>query len=397
VSKNPEKSKPAWKTNATVFRLGLVSFFADISSEMLYPITPIFLTTVLGTSMSAVGLIEGVAEATASLLKTFSGRWSDRISKRKPFVFAGYLLAAVAKPLIGVSHSWPQVLAARALDRTGKGLRTAPRDAMIADSVERNQLGSAYGWHRGMDTMGAALGPLLSLWILEAKVLELRSIYTLALFPGLVAALLVLTLKEKPVVPAEKAAREKIHWSKLPAGFLIFLTSTALFSIVNSSDAFLLLKATNASVSVTSVILMYCAYNLVYAFSSPFLGRWADHIPKKYLLILGLVVFAGVYLGFSQAHSHGQFVILFLIYGLYMGATDGVSKALCVELTPGLPKATILGLQGTVSGLCTLVASAMAGWLWDHAGAGWTFIYGAVGALMAAFVLFFVKTDQRRS
>ncbi|MFM6927570.1 MAG: MFS transporter, partial [Bdellovibrio sp.] len=245
----------------TVKRLGLVSFLADVSSEMLYPITPIFLTTVLGASVASVGLIEGLAEAIASLLKTYSGFWSDKIQRRKPFIWMGYLFAAVAKPITGFSQSWAHVLFARSFDRTGKGLRTAPRDALLAESVPAHLRGSAFGWHRLMDTLGAAVGPLLAILFLKYSS-NLRSIYYLAFIPGILAVVVALGLKEKKVQRVHVA--QTPTWASfftLPKDFKYYLFSWSIFSLTNSSDVFLLLKAQQSGISLTETILLYCFYN----------------------------------------------------------------------------------------------------------------------------------------
>jgi MFS family permease len=275
-----EKKSQHQVLNPTVLKLGLVSFFADVSSEILYPITPIFLTTVLGASMFSVGLIEGLAEGLASLLKVYSGQWSDSLKKRKLFIVTGYFLAAISKPLIGVSLSWGQVLFARSLDRFGKGIRTSPRDAMLADSVSAEKRGAAFGVHRGMDTLGAALGPLLALLFL-ARNQDLREIYNWALLPGIAAVFIALTLKEKKSSAEHSAHRLKIKWSELNPQFKKYLWAWGLFSLANSSDVFLLLKAQQSGNNLTTTILMYAFYNLLYSLCSPYLGHLSDRWGRK--------------------------------------------------------------------------------------------------------------------
>lgn len=372
----------------TVLKLGVVSLFADIASEMLYPITPIFLTTVLGASMGSLGLIEGVAEAIASLLKTYSGAWSDSMSRRKPFVVVGYLLAAVSKPFVGLSQNWIHVLGARALDRTGKGIRSAPRDALIADAVLPSQRGAAFGIHRAMDTIGAAIGPLLAIGLLSFKAEDLRSLYYWAIIPGLLSVLVVLTIKEPVSHPqARKFENPFRSWKDCGPDFKRYVFAWGLFSLANSSDVFLLLRAKNSGFTTQSVILLYCVYNLIYALSSPYLGKISDRTNKVYVLMGGLFVFAAVYLGFGFSTEHWHFWILFAIYGLYMGATDGVGKALAVDLVPKNLKATAIGILGTVTGLCTIVASVVAGKLWDNSGPKLTFTISAAVAVLATISL----------
>ena len=380
--------------NPTVVKLGLVSFFADISSEMLYPITPIFLTTILGASMASVGFIEGVSEAIASLLKTYSGTWSDRISRRKPFVVFGYLLSALAKPLTGMAYSWTDVLFARGLDRTGKGIRGAPRDALLAEAVTAKIRGEAFGWHRAMDTFGAAIGPILAVVYLTYFSHDLRGIYYIALIPGFIAVAFVISVKEKKLVYKKEIQSRslKIKWSELSKDFKVYLFSWGLFSITNSSDVFLLMKAKEQGLSLNMVIFMYCFYNLVYSFMSPYFGKLSDRIPRKKVLIFGLVIFCFVYLGFSVASNNWHFWSLFGVYGLYMAATDGVGKALAVDLVDPRFKASGLGVLGTVTGFSTVIASTVAGVIWDHFGSSWTFVYGFVGALFCIIFLAKIKS-----
>jgi MFS family permease len=373
----------------TVVRLGLVSFFADVSSEMLYPITPLFLTMVLHTSVANVGLIEGVAEGVASLLKTFSGLWSDRIQKRKVFVWMGYLCAAVAKPLIGGASSWPQVLFARSFDRFGKGIRTAPRDALLSESVDSKNRGAAFGWHRAMDTLGAAVGPLLALCYLHfhSKLEDLRSLYLYALVPGLLSVLIVFLVRETSKKKSEKKSPSILSRQVLTPTFRRYLVAWGVFSLVNSSDVFLLLKAQSCGLTLTTTILLYAFYNLIYATLSPYFGSLSDRIGRKTILVGGLAVFSFVYVCFGFATEMWEFWILFGIYGVYMAATDGVGKALAVDLVPPELKASGIGVLGTVSGVSSIVASSVAGLLWDHLGTGWPFFYGAAGALLAAALM----------
>ncbi len=371
--------------NPTVKKLGAVSFFADVASEMLYPITPIFLSTVLGASMSSIGVIEGCAEALASFLKTYSGSWSDKISKRKPFVVLGYLLGAASKPFIGIASSWTHVLLARSLDRIGKGIRSAPRDALIAESVNIKSRGAAFGWHRGMDTLGAAVGPLLTLFLISSTSDNLRKLYWWALIPGIISVFIALTVKEIKPHHKETTTPPNTGWkfNEFNPNFKKYLTAWTIFSLANSSDTFLLLKAKSSGASITTIVLLYCVYNLIYALSSPYLGKLSDSVPRKFLMIFGLFIYSIVYLGFGFATESWQYWVLFLVYGLYMGATDGIGKALAVDFSPQHLKATALGLLGTVTGFATIIASSLAGYIWDHLGANYSFYFGSCGALMA--------------
>ena len=387
--------RPPWRRALTpnVVRFGLVSFFADVSSEMLYPLMPLFLTVVLGAPIAAVGLIEGAAEAVASLLKTVSGRIADKTGRRVELVFGGYSLSALAKPLIALANTWPLVLVARLVDRTGKGLRGSPRDAIIADSVEPEVCGSAVGWHRAMDTLGAVVGPLLALVLVSAAKGNLRTVIWLAAIPGLLGALLVLTVsdprrKRAGADAAEPMANDdpddRLRWSALPHRFKLYLGAWLPFVLVNSSDVFLILRAKQLGFSTTGVVLVYTLYNLVYAAASVPLGHLSDRVGRRRVLIGGMVVFAAVYAGFAMVTATWQVVALFATYGLYIAATDGVGKAFAVDLVPRDLRATSIGLLGTLTGVATLAASAGAGVLWDAVGPWAPFALGAAGALVSA-------------
>ena len=387
---------PAWRRALTpnVLRLGVVSFFADVSSEMLYPLMPLFLTAVLGAPVAAVGLIEGAAEATASLLKTVSGRIADKTGRRVELVFGGYTLSALSKPLIALAHAWPVVLVARLLDRTGKGFRGSPRDAILADSVAPELCGAAFGWHRAMDTMGAVVGPLLALGLLSLMHGNLRNVIGLAAIPGIIGALLVLTIvdprRRKTGTAADataviaEPAHSRPHLSALPRDFKRYLIAWLPFVLTNSSDVFIILRAKQMGFSTTAVVLVYTLYNLVYAGASVPLGHLSDRIGRRRVLVGGMLVFAAVYAGFSAARATWQIVALFAAYGIYIAATDGVGKAFVVDLVPRDVRATSIGLLGTVTGVATLGASATAGVLWDAVGPWAPFALGAAGALASA-------------
>jgi len=389
-----------------VIRLGWVSFFADISSEMLYPLIPLFLTIPvalggLGAPVAVVGIIEGVAEATASLLRTVSGRLSDLSGRRKPYVFFGYLISAAAKPLIAVASivlGWPLVLIARVADRFGKGLRSSPRDALLADSVSQAFRGRAFGWHRAMDTAGAVLGPLAALvFVLQFHGAVPREIFYYAFIPGVLGALLVLLARERRRPPQVKEA-PKIAFGALPSAFRGYLIAWGAFALANSSDVFLILR-TNQLLGLKDpidalpiTIGLYILYNIIYAAASPYLGHLSDVLGRKRVLIGGLLVFALVYLGFAFATSLWHLVALFAVYGLYIAATDGVGKALAVDLVPDNIRASALGLLGTVNGVAILAASSIAGILWTAVGPWAAFAYGALGALLGSLLLTRVRT-----
>lgn len=373
--------------NPTILRLGLVSFFTDVSSEMLYPITPLFLTSVLGASMFNLGLIEGFAEAVSSFLKLTSGQWSDKIHRRKLFIVIGYTFAAISKPVIGLAHSWLWVFSGRALDRTGKGLRTAPRDALIAESVHEKNRGQAFGWHRLMDTSGAVMGPLLAIGLLSYYNGDLRLMYFLAFIPGIFSVFLTLTIREPAEEGSIQAVQEKQKISVFPPHFKRYLMTWGLFSLGNSSDAFLLMRVKMTGVSTTSMILMYCWYNLIYATLSPYLGILSDRIGRKKTLSIGLLIFCGVYGGFLFSEAEWSFYLLFGLYGVFMAGTEGVSKAFALDLTGAQHKATAVGALGMVTGFAALGASVVAGLLWDELTFKAPFLMAIVASLGAILLL----------
>jgi MFS family permease len=279
------------------------------------------------------------------------------------------------------------------MDRTGKAFRGGPRDALLADAVEARILGAAFGWHRAMDTIGAAIGPLLAIAYLQFYSDNLRGIFLWALVPGLAAVAFTLSVRESAVAPRAKSV-PKWSWSGATPGFRNYLITWGIFSLANSSDVFLLLKMKQAGVTLQITILIYCFYNLIYALSSPFLGKLSDRAGRKPLLAFGFLIFAGVYFGFAFASQFWQFTVLFAVYGLYMAATDGVGKAYAVDLVSASHRATGVGMLATVTGLCTLAASTLAGVLWDHAGPASTFLVGAAGALLAALSLFRISKNK---
>jgi MFS family permease len=375
--------------NQTVFRLGLVSLFADISTEMLYPITPIFLASVLGASFTSIGIIEGIAEGLASLLKIFAGAYVDRLGRHKWMVAIGYFLSTIAKPLIGGAHSWTGVLFARSMDRFGKGVRAAPRDVWLSSAVTDATRGAAFGWHRGMDSLGAFIGPLVALLFITNHLEDLRRAYFWALIPGMIAVLIVFSVRN-PTGHLKKTETFNIHMPLSP-DFRRYLLVWTIFSLVNSSDAFLILKASHAGMDLTHITLIYCFYNLIYALGSPYLGGLSDRIGRKPVLAGGLLIFSLVYFGFGFATAIWQFIGLFGIYGIYTAATDGVGKAYALDLLPVEAQGTGIGWLGGITGVATIFASIVAGSLWDHVGAIWPFVYGAFGGVLSCVLLFLVR------
>jgi len=373
-----------------VFMLSIVSCFADISGEMIYPLIPIFLTSVLGAPVAVVGLIEGIAESTASIVKVFSGWWSDRTKRRKPLVIGGYGLAAVGKLLLAVAFVWPMALVARFVDRFGKGMRGSPRDALIADSALESQRGRAFGFHRSMDTLGAVIGPLLGLLLVALLHNRLRLVFTIAIIPGLVSVAALALVREPCPKAAKKTSPPKITLAGLDPRFRLFLLASLIFALGNSSDVFLILRAKQLGLSTTAVVLAYVLYNFVYMGAALPAGIRSDKGSRRGVLVIGLLIFAAVYAGFALVTRSVFVWPLFAVYGLYFALTDGVTKALIVDLVPADRRATAIGTYGTVTGVAALIASIVAGLLWDRVSTSAPFILGAVGALVGAILLFLV-------
>ncbi|HTD45984.1 MAG TPA: MFS transporter [bacterium] len=371
-----------------VWWLGLTSFFTDISSEMLYPLVPIFVTVTLGAPAVAVGVIEGAAEATASFLRLFSGWLSDRLGRRRGIVIAGYALSAAAKPLLAAAGSWPVVLAARVADRVGKGVRTSARDALLADSASPETRGRAFGFHRSADTMGAVLGPLLSIPLLAAAHNQIRPLFLLSIVPagcGLAALFLV---RDRPAA-ARHVSLPRLSYTALDAPFRRYLVVLLIFALGNSSDAFIILRGRQLGLSLTGVILAYAAYNFVYSLSAYPAGILSDRIGRRPMVVAGFAFFAAVYLGFAAAGAPWQFWSLLAVYGLYMGLTDGLTRAMAADLSAPEVRGTALGWVQMVSGAGALAASLVAGALWTEVGPAAPFAYGATLAALAAACLAF--------
>ncbi|MCX5797370.1 MAG: MFS transporter [Elusimicrobia bacterium] len=385
--------------------LGVVSGLTDISSEMLYPIMPLFLTTVLGAPMTVVGLIEGVAEATASLLKAASGLWSDRAGRRKPFVLWGYGLSALSKPLLALAGAWPFVLFCRFLDRTGKGVRTSARDALITASSEPEHWGRAFGFHRAMDTAGAVAGPLATVFLLSVCGLGYRSIFLIAAIPAVLGVLVLAAFVEErrsspdgtaaPRGGAAGLATLRVASSGFSADYKRFLLVYGLFAVGNSSDVFLLLKAAQGGLSPTKVVLAYVLYNAVYALAATPAGMLADRLGRTRTLAAGLAVFAAVYLGFARVAAGPWFWLLFPVYGCYTALAESSLNAAIAERCTAQNRATAMGLfQGTV-GVLALAASLAAGWLWTQVSPAAPFYLGAACAAAAAPLLLLLPERAR--
>ncbi|HAH87757.1 MAG: MFS transporter [Armatimonadota bacterium] len=383
-----ERKSNRFGINRTVLVLGFVSLLTDISSEGIYPLIPLFLTNVLHTQILAVGLIEGIAESTASVLRVFSGWLSDRLGSRKWIIVAGYGLSSVSKPFLAWSTSWPQVFGIRFADRLGKGIRTAPRDALIADVAPPHSRGLAFGFHRAMDTLGAVGGPLIAFWLLKSMHLGYRSIFLLSAVPALLSIAILLIFIREPVHRARiNGALPSFKLSSLSSSFKRFLFISVIFSLGNSSDAFLILRAQNIGVGAERVLLIYVLFNSVEAALATFAGAVSDKFGRKRVILTGYIVFAAVYAGFGLAQTAGEVWMLFALYGLYNALTNGVQRAFAADIIAPEFRATGLGLYHTLTGLSLLPASLLAGYLWKAISPSAPFFYGAGAAVAAAILL----------
>ncbi len=368
--------------------LGWVSLCNDVASEMIYPIIPIFLTRSLGASAAIVGLIEGIAEATASVLKVFSGWLSDRFRHRKTFVIAGYAFSAFSKMMLSMAFLWWHVLIARFVDRFGKGTRTAARDALIADSTPLQQRGAAFGLHRAMDTLGAIIGPLLALAFLHLLGERFSLIFLLAFFPGLLAlALLFWGVREPARSSPAQQLTFRLSLQQLTPSFKRFLFVSLIFALGNSSDAFLILRAQSMGFSTTETVFLYVLFNIFFATLAYPIGKISDRLGARRVLTLSFFFFGFIYLGFAQAASSIMIILLFPLYGIYMAMSEGISKAYITQTVPENIRATALGTYYTLTGVITFLASSLAGVLWHYIDVRAPFYFGA-GAAVVAGILF---------
>lgn len=376
-----------------VLILGLVSLFTDFSSEMIYPLLPLFLTTVLGGGPAFLGLIEGVAESTASILKLVSGIMSDRV-RRKNLVLAGYGISSLARPLTALATSPLAVLFIRFGDRVGKGIRTSPRDALIADSADPAVRGKAFGFHRSMDNVGAIIGPLTATLLLTWFIKDLRTIFWLAAIPGAISVLLiVLKVRETKAAGGKKA--DAGFLKLLPAGRLrTYLLVILLFTLGNSSDAFLLLRAGQLGVTLARIPLLWTFFNLVKTCATMPFGALSDRIGRRGVIISGWGVYALSYIGFAFATSEIHIWLLFAFYGLFYGLTEGVEKALLADIAEPAERGSAFGWYNFAIGIGALPASLIFGFIWQRQSSFAAFGFGAALALLAAILLFFLAKPQ---
>jgi len=380
-----------------VVLLGLVSFFSDISAEMVYPIIPLYLTSTFGATPALIGLIEGVAESLASLLKVFSGYITDKWGKKKPIAFVGYAAGLVYKVALIFAGSWAGVLGARVIDRVGKGIRTAPRDVMVCDSADGKNLGKAFGVHKALDMAGSAIGIFISYLLLEnaGKATTYKELFTISIIPAVLGLLLFFFIKEKRTHCAMN--KREPFWQnvkKLDGQLKLYLFVAFVFTLGNSSNAFLLLRAKSVGFEDNQVILLYLAFNLIASILSIPLGRLSDRVGRKKLLVAGYVIFSVVYLGFAFASRQTTIIVAFILYGFYSAMITGVERAFIAEISPKDLKGTMLGLHSTIVGIALLPASLIAGLLWNGFGASSSFLFGSGMSLVAALILLLFLKNQ---
>ncbi|MEN9578416.1 MAG: hypothetical protein RJA70_1425 [Pseudomonadota bacterium] len=362
---------------AAVIALGVTSFFADVGSEMIFPLLPVFVAS-LGASTTFLGLVEGLADATSSLLKLASGYVADSTGRKKPLVLFGYGVAALARPLVALATAPWHVLAVRLTDRVGKGLRSAPRDVLIAASVSKEESGRAFGFHRAMDHAGAVVGPLIATALLGLGV-PLRSVFWIALIPGVLSVIAVATVKEPRAAVRDEKASAASH--RLPGSLRNYLAILLLFSLGNSSDAFLLLRAKDLGVPLVSLPLLWTVFHVAKLVSSYLGGGWSDRIARPKLIVSGWMVYAATYLAFGVATDAWHAWALFIVYGIYYGLTEPAEKALVRDLAPDAVRGRAYGFYSFIVGISAVPAGVLTGWLWQT----WSpFVALAVGASIAA-------------
>jgi MFS family permease len=396
-----------------VWLLGWSSLFTDAATEMIYPLLPVYLSRVLGASALSLGIIEGAAEAINSLLKIVAGYVSDRWTRRRPIVIAGYALSSAARPLIALTRSWPQVFLIRALDRTGKGIRGAPRDAMLARFAPEHERGRIFGFHRAMDHAGAIFGPLVATMILFFAPGEYRLVFALTLIPGAIAVA-VLFLVPEPDAPGPLRGTRPTYVGRVPRGeaqeapsgpaaprgpavpgrLLAFLAVLLLFSLGNSADAFLLLRLSDLMGSATYIPLLWSALHVVKASLSTWGGTLSDRIGRKSVIVIGWTVYAIVYMGFAVANSVRSLIAWFLVYGLYFALAEGTEKALVADLAPAKKHGMAFGIYNAVLGVGALAASVVFGFLYERFGPTAAFGTGAALAGAAVALMLFIKTPD---
>jgi MFS family permease len=425
LPEEPSSGRKIWGLDRNVFFAGVSSFFMDVSSEMVYSLVPIFLSSVLGVNKSLIGLIEGIAETTASMLKMFAGWLSDKLGRRKPLMVFGYGISTLSRPLLALSGGWGMVLGSRFVDRFGKGVRTAPRDAIVADSCDPRELGRSFGYHRAMDQFGAVIGPAIAFLVLSLRPGGYRTVFWTSMIPGVLCVIVIVFFihdRRKRAAAAAPAAgagadaaptrvtgaagaaaatgggrrpslRERA--GRLRGPLLAYLVVTAVFSLGNSSDAFLILRARDLQVAAVMIPVLYVTFNFIYSALSVPAGLLADRIGRRKVALMGFAVFAIAYAWMAMAHSQAAAWGVFAVYGIYMGISDGNGRALLAEFSSGARRGTAFGAYHMVVGLAALPASVIAGVLYDRVSPSAPFWVGAGGAVLAGVLMLALVPEPR--
>ncbi len=398
IMENGMERNPGGKSEKALHKrvkvLGFTSFFNDSASEMIYPFLPVFITKYLEVGPAFVGIIEGIAESVSSFLKLFSGWFSDRIRGRKALVSIGYSLPSVARPLISIVKAWLPLLALRIIDRLGKGIRTSPRDAIIADSVDEGSRGRAFGFQRAMDNLGAVAGPLFSFLILKFIVNDLRTVFLLSAIPAVFVLILVIFVLED--VKGRELERTKITLKTkgLSSSFKLYLLSLFFFTLGNSSDSFLFLKASETRIPLEFLPLLWVGHNAVKASLSYPLGRLSDRIGRRKVILMGWIIYALIYTGFAYTNNPFMILFLFVIYGSVFGITEGAERAYVADMAPPEHKGTSYGLFHFIQGIALFPASFVTGMIWQMVGSKYAFLYGAFMAMIASIIIINVREDS---
>ncbi len=389
---SPSKAE-GWRPSRNVWALSAVSLLTDASSEIIAPLLPIFLTSTLGASARTIGVIEGAAETTASLLKLASGWWSDRARSRKPLIVAGYALASLVRPFVAIAQSTGQVLAIRLLDRVGKGVRGAPRDALLAASTPSEFRGRAFGMHRAADHAGAVVGPLIAMACLGWLAMPVRHVFWVAAIPGAMAVIVaVMFVREvRSVASIDRTPSAAAVSRPLPGSFRRVLLPIVLFTLGNSTDAFLILRASQLGVSTVLIPLLWVALHIVKSLTSTPGGAWSDRVGRVPLIVCGWLLYAAVYAGFALASAAWHAWLLFLVYGVVFGLSEGTEKALIADLVPIDVRGRAFGWYHASIGLAALPASLLFGALWDKYNAPTAFAVGALLAVVASVILWLAR------
>ncbi|MDD3519944.1 MAG: MFS transporter [Actinomycetota bacterium] len=405
-----EKNFSNW---TSIYVLGIVSFFNDIASEMIYPLIPVFIKSRLGLGASFIGIVEGLAESTNSILKLFSGWISDKAKKRKLFVLLGYALSNIIRPLIGISGSWGVLLGFRFSDRVGKGIRTAPRDAMICDLAPENKRGFAFGFQRAMDHSGAIIGPLIASLLLTYVLLDLKTVFLLSYIPGIIVILLIIfgvrevqnsryteLIKEEELSRVNKEKRSIIDFKdfkNLDFKFKYFLTILIVFTLGNSTDAFLLLRASDLGIKTAYIPMLWATLHLSKTVFSLFGGYFSDKISRKIMITIGWIFYSITYFGFAFSNKSWHIWALFAFYGLFFGFTEGAEKAFVGDLVPAVNRGMAYGFYNLSIGITALPASVIFGLIWKVAGFKIAFITGALLSFISIILLIFLKNPKKKN